>query len=140
MTGYNHPDDLYADALAKDQKPTGAYRAPAEMPESERKLRTALAYVCHARDLIREGLGDNEPKAQREAKIAYPLTLDELKAAHPVRFGEVIPQAKQESPPERIPKWDPKWVETCPQRALHPMHAETLRDHDERLAGGEDRL
>jgi hypothetical protein len=125
MTGLHYPDNLYADheerKARRSQQPTGAYRSTEpEMPESERKLRTALAYVCHARDLIRDVLGDNDPKAQRDAKIAYDMASDS-----PV--------------PERIPKWDPKWAESCPQRA-HPMNAEVIRDHDERLAGGEDRL
>ena len=96
------------------QQPTGAYRAPAEMPESERKLRTALAYVNHARDLITEALAIQPTSCK----------------------GQNQPEG---CAPERIPKWDPKWVETCPQRA-RPMHAETMRDHDERLAGGESHL
>lgn len=154
MTGLHYPDNLYADHEERKarrlQQPTGAYRAAPEMPEVERKLRTALSYVNHARDLIREALGDNEPKAQREAKIAYDVATDE----------------------GRVPKWDPRWgvplkeqkgysegavtsdshaiyQNTPPNcdglsardvRSPHPMQAEAIRDHDERLAGGEDRL
>jgi hypothetical protein len=74
--------------------------------------------------------------AMREAKIAYDMASDK---------------------PERVPKWDVRWgipvterkgysqgshagtTGPIPQNA-HPMAAETIRDHDERLAGGEDRL
>ena len=121
MTVLHYPDNLYADheerkARAR-QTPVGAYRAPTEMPESERKLRTALAYVNHARDLIRDALGDNEPKAQREAKIAYDVATEE----------------------GRVPKWDPAWAKApnCDGlsardvRAPHPMAAEALRQADE---------
>jgi hypothetical protein len=60
---------------------------------------------------------------------------------HPAGIGDVAWEwpTPQRLEVERVPKWDPRWVEACPQLA-HPMHAETIRDHDERLAGGEDRL
>jgi hypothetical protein len=104
------------------QQPTGAYRSAPEMPESERKLRTALAYVNHARDLIREALGDDQ-------------ATDGKGPNQPERC-------------ERVPKWDPAWgrppncdgLSARDVRAPHPMQAETIRDHDERLKGGEDRL
>lgn len=144
MSDHNYPDHFYADALDKVRavtgKPTGAYQAPAEMPAAERKLRTALAYVNHARDLIRDALGDNDAKAQRDAKIAYDMasersSLHELNLSamqhHPAGIGDV--------PYERTPKWSPEWVKP-PNCGLHPMNAEAIRDHDERLSGAEDRL
>ncbi len=49
---------------------------------------------------------------------------------------------------ERIPKWDVRWgrppncdgLSARDVRAPHPMQAEEIRDHDERLSGAEDRL
>ena len=41
--------------------------------------------------------------------------------------------------PGRVPKWDPAWGKP-PNCDGHPMQAEALRDHDERLAGGESHL
>jgi len=80
------------------------------MSESERKLRTARHYLHHALLLVDEALKVSEPKPSKPE-------------------------------PERVPKWDPRWVETCPQRVgAHPMNAEAIRDHDERLSGAEDRL
>lgn len=51
----NYPDNLYADHLAK-QTPTGAYRSTEVVSDAEAKLRTALAYINHARDLITSAL------------------------------------------------------------------------------------
>lgn len=136
MTGHNYPDHFYADALARDEKPLGAYRSTdPELSESERKLRTALAYVNHARDLIREALGDTMT-AERIAKVA---------AGNPA----TVPGYPIEGvPPERVPKWDPAWgkAPNCDGlsardiRAPHPMQAEVIRDHDERLQGPEGAL
>jgi hypothetical protein len=53
--GLNFPDNLYADHLAK-QTPTGAYRSTEVVSDAEAKLRTALAYINHARDLITAAL------------------------------------------------------------------------------------
>jgi len=145
QNGLHYPDNLYADheerkARAR-QAPVGAYRAPTEMPEAERKLRTALAYVNHARDLIREALGDTLAP-ERIAKVA-------------AGNSATVPGYPVEGvPPERVPKWDPAWgkAPTTVSTGLawngpappncdgHPMQAEAIRDHDERLAGGGDRL
>ena len=53
--GLNFPDNLYADHLAK-QTPVGAYRSTEVVSDAEAKLRTALAYINHARDLITSAL------------------------------------------------------------------------------------
>ena len=157
MTGHNYPDHFYADALARDEKPLGAYRSTdPEMPDAERKLRTALAYVCHARDLINDALAiqptsgsrPNQPEAcnpatMREAKIAYDVACDRARDWLAGEGGDV-----PRPPHGRIPKWHPDYVRppNCDGlsardiRAPHPMSAEVIRDHDERLAGGEDRL
>lgn len=117
MTGLNYPDNLYADheerKARRSQQPTGAYRSAPEMPESERKLRTALAYVNHARELIREALGDN------------------ASALHDVNRAAM-------NQPERVPKWDPAWgkAPNCDGlsardiRSPHPMAAETLHEFE----------
>ena len=66
------------------------------------------------------------PAAMREAKIAYDVAIEE----------------------GRTPRWHADYgrAPNCDGlsardiRSPHPMQAEAIRDHDERLAGGEDRL
>jgi hypothetical protein len=97
------------------------------MPESERKLRTARHYLHHALLLVDEALGN--------APAPEPGSLDALRI-------------ERNGPPERVPKWDPAWgkAPNCDGlsardiRSPHPMQAEAIRDHDERLQGPEDAL
>lgn len=158
MTGLNYPDNLYADheerKARRAQQPTGAYLAPPDMPESERKLRTALAYVNHARGLISDAL----KVAEQERKGAVPYheisdvagfqsDLSGYGTAfvrHTFKDGEMvaehIPAKDVFVQPERVPKWDPAWGKPPNCDGHHPMQAEAVRDHDERLAGGESHL
>jgi hypothetical protein len=132
MAEHNYPDNLYADALLGPRQgvqgvpgtPTGAYRSTdPETPEAERKLRTALAYVCHARDLINDALAIQTTALKGQTQ---PTRCD----------------------PERVPKWDPAWgkppncdgLSARDVSSPHPMQAGAIRDHDERLSGAEDRL
>lgn len=148
------------------QQPTGAYRSTEpELSASERKLRTALAYVNHARDLILQALEQPSPKEQREAKVAYDMACDGKFGCGDLTSGnEGAVHLSINNLSERVPKWDPRWGVPLTERkgysqgshtgttgpipqnqppncdGHHPMQAEALRDHDERLAGGEDRL
>lgn len=151
MTGLNYPDNLYADheeAKARrvaNQAPTGAYRAAPELSESERKLRTALAYVCHARDLINDALAiqptsgsrPNQPEAcnpatMREAKIAYDVACDRVRDWLVGDGGEV-----PRPPHGRIPKWHPDYVKPPNCDGLSARDIRSPRDHDEFLDGTE---
>jgi hypothetical protein len=44
--------------------------------DTEAKLRTALAYVNHARDLLREALGDATPRELYDAKQRMDVACD----------------------------------------------------------------
>jgi hypothetical protein len=69
--------------------------------------------------------------------LGFPRIVAEKMAAMPssddATKGEV-------EVPERVPKWHPDWLTTPPNCDGHPMQAEAIRDHDERLAGGESHL
>ena len=83
------------------------------------------------------------PAAMREAKIAYDVVCDRVRDWLVGEDGEV-----PRPPHGRIPKWHPDYVKppNCDGlsardiRSPHPMQAEAIRDHDERLSGAEDRL
>jgi hypothetical protein len=64
---------------------------------------------------------------------AYTDALDSISAkTHPAGIGDV---------PKWSPEWATHWVNPVPQvLCSHPMNAEAIRDHDERLSGGESRL
>jgi hypothetical protein len=205
MTGHNYPDHFYADALARDEKPLGAYRStdPVTKPAHYQRagietidyiratldgagfeaycIGNVLKYVSRYRekggveDLRKaqvylgwaiqptSGNRPNQPEAcnpaaMREAKIAYDVACDRVRDFLVEQGGDMpLP------PHGRIPKWHPAWgkppttvshglawngpappncdgLSARDIRAPHPMSAEAIRDHDERLSGAEDRL
>lgn len=183
MTGHNYPDNLYADALARDEKPLGAYRStdPVTKPAHYQRagietidyiratldgpgfeaycIGNVLKYVSRYRE--KGGIEDLRkaqvylvwaiaPPEKREAygmacesgRInldCVMLTKGSNSAVHLSinrlpEWAQDVNRADSEHV-ERIPKWHPDYPKS-PQ----PMQSEVIRDHDERLAGGEDKL
>jgi hypothetical protein len=49
------------------QQPTGAYRSTEVIGDKESRLRTALSFINHARDLVRAELGHGQPQTAKQA-------------------------------------------------------------------------
>ena len=118
-------------------------------------LRKAQVYLGWAIEPVKPA----NPAAMREAKVAYDMACDgqkegaifrdELREAPSggwtlrVAHGRVSlePAGIGDVPHERVPKWSPAWGTAQYQGApQHPLNAEAIRDHDERLNGPEDEL
>lgn len=116
------------------------------MTDAERdvKLRTVAHYIYHAKLLMDEVFGTD-----RASHAAPPATPDFTIAQDPpdlpmgwlTSIGVPVKSAYLASFGPNV--WQAETLRECgigDVEPRHPMHAEALRDHDERLFGGEDRL
>ncbi|MGN2244922.1 hypothetical protein ACFWZU_15615 [Frateuria sp. GZRR33] len=96
----------------------------------------ALDLCMYLRQAIEERNQPTSCKGQNQPTSCAPERIAKVAAGNP----PTVPGYPIEGvPPERIPKWDPAWGKP-PNCDGHPMQAEAIRDHDERLSGAEDRL
>lgn len=142
-------------------KPTGAYDARKlyeetgkiaaaqdtkldPVSDTESKVRTALSYLHHAQLLLKEAF----PEPRRHAPKWSPQWLaDNGIPAESSYLASFSPNGSRIATAEEIDNLrellsveELKGFGIGDVESRHPMHAEVLRDHDERLSGPEDQL
>jgi hypothetical protein len=151
----------------------GAGRSTEVVSDAEAKLRTALSYINHARDLITSAL-DQPTGCNAAIQPAHGIDAKppkwHVEWCKPRRDDLPLNLAAAVSEPNAVPvessyldSFSPNGSrpatadEIADMRAVlsaeelkgfgigdieprHPMQAEAIRDHDERLYGGEDKL
>lgn len=131
-------DETSAIAAAQDAK-----RAMTDA-ERDAKLRTVAHYIYHAKLLMGEVFGtDRASHAAPHPTPDFTIAQDppDLPMGRLTSIGVPVESAYLASFGPNV--WQAETLRECgigDVEPRHPMHAEALRDHDERLFGGEDRL
>ena len=131
MPPYTKPEAAYDSRRLYDETSAIAAAQDAKLDSIssvESKVRTAMQYLYHAQLLLKEAFPSRDRQHGIPAESAdlarEVLTAEELKG---FGIGDVEPRHVAETA-------------TTVATSRHPMAAEAIRDHDERLDGPEDRL
>lgn len=126
--------------------------------ERDAKLRTVAHYIYHAKLLMDEVFGTERAGVPASADIPAKASTADLAPKWtpqwladngvPVESSYLASFGPNDDIPTKSPKAHRRVLTDAERKAWgigdveprHPMHAEALRDHDERLFGGEDRL
>lgn len=128
MTGLHYPDNLYADALSRKTTPTGSYDA--------RKLREETIAIAQSQDRDNDCLASilAEMRANRRQQDEIYARLVKLAERKPLADRHDLRQGEHPARIGDVPHRQP------PNCDGHPLLHVAIRDHDERLMGGESHL